>query len=1039
MALTDPTATDAALLAPEDEVDTSAVSLIPVDPEDRAFKREPDHPTDASDEEIKLAMSGSLLGAAGRIGMRPSADSVNTSGAKRLLGPTGVYGDAWLRWQQKMRDRDLLRLGEPPEEAARKSLRPLAPGEIDPRLPDERGWTVGGWMDEADTDAVAARTSLVGESEANETYSRWLTFGDDELDKIMKGSLDTPAVRDGVIAGMRVKGTMPGMEVKVPDEGHIYGLIQSTGDAIRKKLAGKSPQELESISLEQTTALANLIGTNPNKLHKNLREGRFTLGSKAPGHLAANVVAAKNMLVHEIRKLDELTDIATVGRVIDGVAVGPTNADRWAWKEQAELVANIQRDFQGIRTDVGRALSAMRIPAGGEKAMLDRDYSRILDDFGGSDKIAAQIEVYRSLPNDAVKRGYAVRELSGVAKSLDAIHEVWLNSMLSGWFTHIRNTVGVVATIGWDIAETAATAARQVANPLIGRQRDVTFGDLGAKIFGQTMSMREAFTASGRAFWLREDAFQGAGMDVFSGVGGGNPLRGDAWSAANFEKTGALGAFIDWSGHILTLGRAPMRALMTEDAFMKVVSFRGSLYEQAYRAGRAEGLKGDEFAEFIAEFLLEPPRSAREKAVAQSKMVTLQSDMEGALKDLQKFTSNRFMRLLVPFYKTPTNALLYVGERSPFAPAMKRYRDALKEGGEAAANANTRMMMGTGVMLLLWQQWEAGDFTGGLSPDPRLRRAYDRMGIKPYHWRYGDTYYNYSMAEPISTIVGLIGDAMEVINHPDTDDMTGMEVAVATAGVIGFNLTNKSFMTGIQLFMDAARNPGRFGPKMLENYARSMVPGSAALADIQKATDEDKRYHKGLKTFRTALDMLKSRLPGLSHDLEVEYDLWGRSRNVGSRFMSPYKPNAVDKELVRIGLGLEAHPTTMTDPSGNTLGLEPDEVAFYHQRAGKLAKDRMELLITNPAGYDRKFQPGGKPGTGVGAAYKKLRKASLKGNQLATDDIKVILRKLLTAARVEAQLELYLGSEFSADLQSVTDKVNRERDTQRKQWKEDTR
>jgi hypothetical protein len=991
----------------EDEYEVNVASLIPVAAEERVFPTEPNHPTNMDADEIEVA--GGWLGTFG------------TAARRKILGTTGVYGDSYLRLQKKLLEKaEREGFGTTPREEAVEALRPNQPGELDPSAPVTQPRTLLPDGDDAAApqpmpdEAYPTQPGLVDDVIADDGYARWITLGDEDMDEIARGALNPPEVRDGVIAGLRVKGTTPGMETKVPDEGHIYGLIQSTGRVLERKLADKSPDELASISLEQTASLANLIGANPNKLARQMTRGQFQLNANNPGEFAATVVAAKNMLITEIRKLDELADQAAASR---------SDADRFAFKEQMELVANLQRSFKGVQTDIARALSAQRLAVAGDADLLGRDYSKMVGELGGVERVDAQIDAYRNLP-DAAQRANATRKLGWKAKSLDAIHDVWVNSLLSGWFTHVKNTAGVVGAMVWDIAEESLTATRQsMGRAGYGpKAQDVTFGDVGAKVFGQTMALREAMNASGRAFWLREEALQGAEMSLISGAGN-NPLRKDGFSAAAFEMSNSnFARAVDFMGNILTLGRAPTRALMAEDAFMKVVMYRGSLYEQAYRAARLQGLKGDDFSDFVAEFLSEPPRDARDTALDAAKYVTLQTDMEGQLKELQRITGNRFMRVLVPFYKTPMNALLYVAERSPLAKAsfVGRYQKAFEEGGAAAANANTRMAMGTAMMVMLWQNWEAGDITGGLSPDPRLRKAYLRQGIKPYHVRFGDTYYNYGMAEPLSTIVGLVMDTMEVVNHPDTDDMEVEEIVAATAGVIGYNLTNKSFMTGIQSFMDATRNPGRFGPKLFANYARSALPGSAMSNEMKLALDEMKRYHNTIR------NMYKSRLPGLSEDLPHALDLWGRPINIGSRFMSPYKENAVDQELIRIGLGLNEHPKSISDDHGVVIGLEPEEVHFYHKTAGEAAFKMLDLLIRTPNKFNQTFD------TNEGTTYKSLRKASLKGKQLATQELKNIYRKILTDARKMARDELFYNSPFSEQLQAQSEgvRINRKNEAE---------
>ena len=998
--------TNEAVYGPDDN---QGDALFPVDPKNRLVPLDPDVVTNMSDNEIKVA--GPLSNGVGRaIG--------------RAVKPFGsnTFGDAYTILQEKIArdaaEKERARVGPPPLEVAADALKPKQSATMmDPRKPFDGSVPppVGqpvvppvGTVQPPPSSSATKTTGLVGEMNAKDGYTRWLTLGDEELDTVIKGALKDPRIDDGMIAGIRVQsadGTtpLPGMETKVPDEGHIYNILQSSGDVVKSQLKNKSPDELKQISLQQTEQMANLLGVNPEKLKDQIFGGYARIGPSNPGELAARMVASKNLLVAEIRKLDELVDMA---------AEEGSDKARFAVKQQVELVTNLQRHFMGQKTDIARALSAMRIPVDGDMARVNADYAKMLDDMGGTDGIDAFIDGYRNLP-DANQRLQFATKSSRVQRALDAVHEVWLNSLLSGWFTHVKNTAGVVAANVMEIAELAATATVQLRKPLMGEAREVEFGDVAAKIFGQMMSMREAFTAGGTAFIRREEPFQGAKMTLISGSG--NPLkRADAFSSEALGNN-SYKTFVDLMGHGLTLGRAPVRALMAEDAFAKVVAYRGSLYEQAYVSARQQGLKGEQLSEAIAEFVFNPPRDARDTALNTAKYITLQTDMEGALKGLQKFSGGRFMRLLVPFFKTPTNAFLWVAERSPFAKlaGMSRYKKAQEQGGRAAAIANTRMVMGTGIMALAYQQWEAGDFTGGLSADPSMRRAYARMGVKPYHVRINGKYYNYGMLEPFSTMIGLMADVNEVVNHPDTDDKNSLQIVGAAAATIAYNLTNKTFMSGIQSFLDASRNPGRFGARFIENYAKSIVPGSAAFNEMRKGLDEMQRFRRTLK------DQYKNRLPGLSKDLEPALDLWGRPIPTGSRWSTPYKPNAVDEEIIRMGVNLSKHPTTVPNLDGE---LSEKETHWYHKRAGELARANLEALVTNSdkALDNEKLSEWFDPE--LSEEYAKLKKVSLAGDKLATDECAKLIKAVLLASRQQARGELLTTSEYAEGINEQIEK-----------------
>ena len=229
----------------EDEYEVNIASLIPVAADERAFPTEPNHPTNMDADEIEVATnwSGIFGSAAGRV----------LSGGRRELG------DSYRKLQQKRLDKELREgFGTTPGEEAVDALRPKQPGELDPAAsvgqPRPRSLNIDDAAARQDVpdEAMPTQAGIVDQTNTDDGYNRWLTLGDDDMDEIARGALDTPEVRDGVLAGVRVEGTTPGMETKVPDEGHIYGLIQSTGRVLERKLADKSPDELAQISLEQT-------------------------------------------------------------------------------------------------------------------------------------------------------------------------------------------------------------------------------------------------------------------------------------------------------------------------------------------------------------------------------------------------------------------------------------------------------------------------------------------------------------------------------------------------------------------------------------------------------------------------------------------------------------------------------------------------------------------------------------------------------------------------------------------------------------------
>ena len=71
--------------------------------------------------------------------------------------------------------------------------------------------------------------------------------------------------------------------------------------------------------------------------------------------MASSMLAARDIMVGEFRKLDNLAEAAAGG---DREALAK-------FRYQLELVANIQRQYKGSQTEIARTLGSMKVPARG--------------------------------------------------------------------------------------------------------------------------------------------------------------------------------------------------------------------------------------------------------------------------------------------------------------------------------------------------------------------------------------------------------------------------------------------------------------------------------------------------------------------------------------------------------------------------------------------------------------------------------------------------------------------------------------------------
>tara|TARA_R100001443_G_scaffold2710_1_gene8894 strand:- start:737 stop:3781 length:3045 start_codon:yes stop_codon:yes gene_type:complete len=870
-------------------------------------------------------------------------------------------------------------------------------------------------------DVIDRPSSLVEEQQ--DEYKYYQSLGDDALNRIMESRMQKPDIQNGILGGIRVTGTQPGMEVKIPDEGSVRNLIGSIAEEIQPNM---HPDVSRQISLDETQELADLIGSNPKRLHEMLKRG-FNIDPNNPGALAAHVSAAKNLFFEEAKRLDGLADVAA--------APNASLQQKLEWKQQADLVANLQSMYKGAQTDIARALNAMKLPARNvmglsredAQALVAKDYKKLADDIGGVDSLDEAIEAYRAAP-DLMDRLEVINGGHWSRKVFNAWHEVWINSILSGPWTHLKNMAGGFAAIWNDNANTAAVAAMQgVTRGVFGMKggvRDVTFGDLQAKMFGQFMATQEALAAAGKGFRTREELFGSSKLESrITGRGGSRATatRYDAFSAEAFgAREGSVGGHaINALGSMMTMGRGPTRLLVAEDAFIKVVAYRGALYELAYRDARLSGKQGDAFAEHVADFIFNPPGAATEEAQDLARRTTLQQELDGKTKQIHQALSGPISRWIVPFFKTPMNALLYVRDRSPIAPFTKPYKEAMAQGGAVAAKAKMQWQLGTATFATIAMMHDQDMITGNISADPRVRASYERRGIKPYSIRIPgtDTWVPYNTAEPISTIIGLAADVAEAIKSgTDTDDRTNLEAMFGAIAIVGHNLTNKSFMVGVSKFMDAMQDPQRKLNAFMMNYATSaLMPGSSLLNELARLQDDVKRYRR--KTGIGLLDKIgtgmQTKLPFAQSSVLPARDAWGRIRS-RSRF-GLHDLNPVDNEIARLRLAYAPYP----ENESKDVVYTDAQLDYFHKETGEAAFKALKKLLKN-------------------SDFKRLQKASKAGNVDATEDLRLEIRKIRQGAIKYGRMMVRAHPEFGPELKEI-DKANREHyELRQQQYEKDT-
>lgn len=725
-------------------------------------------------------------------------------------------------------------------------------------------------------------------------------IGRDDLD-----ALDPPATayEDLPRAGGRVANINL---ANIETSRDISRLLRNVED----RFGGFDAARRGEITHAETRALADELGMTADDLLQR-RQGQALNAEQA--------LAARQLLAKSSDEVLRLADKAT----------GPEASDvvRAQFSEALLRHAAIHEQVSGAVTEAGRALSALRIAAK-SRAVSGRIHQAAIEGAGGQRKLEDIAEGILNLQRQGVTAGGVNRfAVDALKPSLsDKLVELWYNSLLSGPQTHAVNILSNMLTAGLQLPEQAAAAGigmlRRGVRAAMGKEDDfnrVMFSELGPRVVGLMQGAREGARAAGRTF-----------------------ITGDVADYVTKVESRSQRAISGWKGSVI---RTPSRGLAAEDEFFKGIARRMEIAGLATRKARSEGLRGQALRDRIDDLTRNPTDEMLERALDYGRYLTFQRPMKGFPQSLSNWTQRQpWLKLFLPFIRTPTNIFKFAIERSPMAPILREVRDNLRAGGERQALAVARMALGTGLGLTVAQLAADGTITGGGPADRRALSLMRAQGWQPYSIRVGDQYYSYQRLDPLALTLGTAADMVGLQEHM-TPAQADRAVALVLTSIIS-NLSDKTWLSGvsdvISAIDDPDRNLGRFVRRLGGSIA---VP--TGVAQIARTIDPVQREA------RTVLDAVRARIPGLSQTLMPRRDVWGdeivNEGGLGPDIASPIwsstrRDDPVTDELLRLGQNIGR-------PSRRAAGGDytPWEYDRYQALAGRYTRGDLEEAMRDPS------------------------------------------------------------------------------------------
>lgn len=527
-----------------------------------------------------------------------------------------------------------------------------------------------------------------------------------------------------------------------------------------------------------------------------------------------------------------------------------------AFRKLAALHYDVRMNVKGMKTEIGRALNAMKIHSDYHHGADMDDVLKQIVDSSGSEKEIKDL-MFKFANADSKYISHAVSDMHEKPDFWGNVHSYWINSILSGLGTHTRNFVGNIVSPAFKSLELGISAA----NPATKTTFDEAFSFMRGMIegFGEAVGFPIAKIYS-------NPEFKGSVWKTFrNNISMIDPSRTFLDTAKNIPTQTRMGKVSKYMGAAFNM---PTRVMVTMDEFFKVASYRADLRMQAVRKSR--DLPKHQREKFIEDFLNHPSVEAISEAAHEMRKDTFQNDLGKFGKKLQSLTNSRTAagraaKFIMPFVRTPTNLLKFVGHRTPILNKLSKQLQAdIAAGGirKEIAEAKTYsgvMMYGLGMMLA-----GSGLVTGSVDKEQDKSGRYvgkGRYKLKGPDGKWRDI----STADPIGSFFCLMADLHQVMKDASHDELEN----IASTGIAAVTsmISEKSYLKGLGQAITALMGTGiGDNESRLEwwgaNMTTTFMPFSSFVKSYNRAhIDSVMREAHGF------VEQIKSDIPGVSKGL----------------------------------------------------------------------------------------------------------------------------------------------------------------------------
>lgn len=638
----------------------------------------------------------------------------------------------------------------------------------------------------------------------------------------------------------------------------------------------KTFDALQSIGREKLLADERLV--LPHKrtaVDVNLRaQNEVSIdGSGRPLFSLENVDAGMTVLNKIVFELDGKAKDYT-RRIMEAGDKGMETAHLKSLREQTYIdLFDAVNQLTGARSAVSSALRMSRYS--GDNVGLIKAKSKALKFLKSQGSRNSDIAELLHMANGDPKTILDISRAANTPHMADYLYEYWMNGLLSGIPTHVVNNVSnaFVQQLEW-VEKAGAIPIDMIRAKRTGTPRE-----------HNVYSLRGHRVGAGKGFIPAWKAFLAAAKDEMYEH---KAIWYDKKSSQRITNYNARVI----PGKVGEVTRMSSRLLRAADLGWKTQAAWQEGYSEAYRLAGKELAAGK-----ITKEQVEPyAENIMKNLHLKENVGVLQKMQEGS--EVQTFTDKatpfaqwilkarefsigdsgiKPLAWVLPFVTTPWNIMRYAAKRSPLTWLMpgklKELKQMAKDDPARFSKEVSAITIGHLMTAGMFGLAQAGIVTGGGPADWAEKANLMTRGWKPYSFKlpWGD-YVSLQRVEPLGTILGLAADASEIYKAggegADTDELFGKALAA-----VNDNLTNKTFLMGMNNFINAISHPKMYGPSYLKQQMGSMVPSMVGKAAA--AIDPISRQTDAFETVHGVPEAIAARVPFLSQELPARKSATG--------------------------------------------------------------------------------------------------------------------------------------------------------------------